>query len=517
VTADGLISSNVSGTTLIQAVGTDSNGFADVEIKSIGTVGSSRLYFSDTAGQSGSIKYNHSSDAMLFSTAGTSRLNIDANGDISFYESTGNTPKFFWDASDERLSLTGSDYQFGIQQGANQPWYHRAISNGKYALHLNATGDVMTLDTSGNVGIGTSSPAYQLDTGTLGHNSTGELLLTGGNNASNDYTQTTLLRLRATSINPNRTIHDDAASVAEIRFNHADNAGNDSSGSISFYTNPNNYNTAAAERMRINSSGNLLVGKTETAFETAGVEASAGGGVWSTRSGFPPASFNRLTNDGDIASFYKDGSTVGSIGTSTGDLIIGTGDTGLYFYDGATSVIPWKISTNAASNGYSDLGHSSYQWKDLYLSGGVVFGATGGDVSSKTLDDYEEGTFTPTAFGTSVAGTTTYASQTGSYTKVGDTVHVDIYISWTAMTGTGDLRIGGLPFTSSSASNYYAIGTIVPLQGFTWPSGKTQINPLIDDSATAMSIYGSATDSNSDGAATDNEIVALAITITYKV
>jgi hypothetical protein len=168
---------------------------------------------------------------------------------------------------------------------------------------------------------------------------------------------------------------------------------------------------------------------------------------------------------------------------------------------------------------YSDLGHPSYRWKDLYLSGGVVFNVAGGTGTSTsgTLDDYEEGTFTPTAFGTTAAGTTTYVSQTGSYTKVGDTVHVDIYISWSAMTGTGDLRIGGLPFTSSSASNYYATGTIVPLLGFTWPSGKTQINPIIDASATAMSIYGSATDSNSDGAATDNEIVALAITITYKV
>ena len=85
------------------------------------------------------------------------------------------------------------------------------------------------------------------------------------------------------------------------------------------------------------------------------------------------------------------------------------------------------------------------------------------------------------------------------------------------MTGTGDLRIGGLPFTSSSASNYFATGTIVPLLGFTWPSGATQLNPIISASDTAMSIFGSATDSNSDGAATDNEIVALAITITYKV
>jgi hypothetical protein len=102
---DGLIASNVSGTTLIQAVGVDSNGFADVEIKSTGTAGSSRLYFSDTAGQSGSIKYSHSSDAMLFSTAGTSRLNIASNGDINFYATDGITQAFHWDATDSFLGL----------------------------------------------------------------------------------------------------------------------------------------------------------------------------------------------------------------------------------------------------------------------------------------------------------------------------------------------------------------------------------------------------------------------------
>ena len=92
-------------------------------------------------------------------------LSIKGNGDISFYEDTGTTPKFFWDASAERLGLTGSDYQFYIQQGSNQPWYHRAISNGKYSLHLNGTGDIITADTSGNVGIGTSSPT-SFDTNT---------------------------------------------------------------------------------------------------------------------------------------------------------------------------------------------------------------------------------------------------------------------------------------------------------------------------------------------------------------
>jgi hypothetical protein len=98
----------------------------------------------------------------------TDRINIASNGDISFYEDTGATAKFFWDSSAERLGLTGSDYQFYIHQGSNQPWYHRAISNGKYSIYLNGTGDVMTLDTSGNVGIGNSAPTTALDvTGTV--------------------------------------------------------------------------------------------------------------------------------------------------------------------------------------------------------------------------------------------------------------------------------------------------------------------------------------------------------------
>ena len=124
---------------------------------------------------------------------------------------------------------------------------------------------VNTINTSGNVGIGTTSPSYTLDVDEVGTNSTGTFLLTGGNSASNDYTQTALLKLRGTSINPNQPAHDANSSVAEIRLNHADLAGNASSGNITFYTNPsNNVNGSLAERMRIDSSGNLLVGQTST-------------------------------------------------------------------------------------------------------------------------------------------------------------------------------------------------------------------------------------------------------------
>jgi len=71
------------------------------------------------------------------------------NGDISFYEDTGTTPKLAWSAANERLTLTGSDYQFGIQQGANQPWYTRAVSDGTFRLHINGTGDIITASATG--------------------------------------------------------------------------------------------------------------------------------------------------------------------------------------------------------------------------------------------------------------------------------------------------------------------------------------------------------------------------------
>lgn len=63
-----------------------------------------------------------------------------------------------------------------------------------------------------------------------------------------------------------------------------------------------------------------------------------------------------------------------------------------------------------------------------------------------TLDDYEEGTFTPTV--TSSGGTLTSSTATGRYTKIGNMVSVAVSISITNHgTGTGELRVT-LPFTS---------------------------------------------------------------------
>jgi hypothetical protein len=87
----------------------------------------------------------------------------------------------------------------------------------------------------------------------------------------------------------------------------------------------------------------------------------------------------------------------------------------------------------------------------LELSGGITFPATAVAASNaNTLDDYEEGTWTPTIAGTSTAGTATYATRIGTYVKVGKIVQIQLYVNFSSGTGTGNLQITGLPFTSSS-------------------------------------------------------------------
>jgi hypothetical protein len=75
---------------------------------------------------------------------------------------------------------------------------------------------------------------------------------------------------------------------------------------------------------------------------------------------------------------------------------------------------------------------------------------------ANTLDDYEEGTWTPTIFGSSTAGTATGLSQIGFYTKIGNLVTVSGVIGCSSTTGTGELRFGGLPFTNVDIASFTA-------------------------------------------------------------
>jgi hypothetical protein len=165
---------------------------------------------------------------------------------------------------------------------------------------------------------------------------------------------------------------------------------------------------------------------------------------------------DRTGSDGTILDLKKDGTTVGSIGTSSNTEITLAGlDAGIGIIDHA--VVPTQGDGLLYRNDNEvDLGRSDTRFKDLYLSGGVYLGGTG---SANKLDDYEEGTFTPVLYGGSVDPSVAYTVQAGSYTKVGNIVTVLVDVRWSSQSGgSGVAIIGGLPFSSVPNYSYCAIG-----------------------------------------------------------
>lgn len=67
---------------------------------------------------------------------------------------------------------------------------------------------------------------------------------------------------------------------------------------------------------------------------------------------------------------------------------------------------------------------------------------------------YAKGTYTPTYFGATTAGVTTYTTQQGEYTRIGRVVIAQAEIVWTNATGTGVIRLGGLPYTSATGMKF---------------------------------------------------------------
>jgi hypothetical protein len=138
---------------------------------------------------------------------------------------------------------------------------------------------------------------------------------------------------------------------------------------------------------------------------------------------------------------------------------------------------------------------------------GITFPATAvPSANANTLDDYEEGTWTPTVFfGGSTSGVT-YGVQGGTYTKIGRMVYCQAVFSLTNNgSGTGDATIRGLPFTvgdvlpntsleSGGMMTYFA-NSGVSVSGFS-------IIPI--ESSTEALIFYMPASSTANGAATDS-------------
>jgi hypothetical protein len=596
--------------------------------------------------------------------ADKSKLSIGQNGDISFYEDTGTTAKFFWDASAESLGIgttspsalvdisksgtgdystlklsntgaSGRKYELGVggsgtgnyagkfyvyDSTAGQPRFsldssgnvgigtispdnslhisytdstaysdatHDAgiqientdtTTNSFSQLHFRTgnsdsyirniregdnlaslafltddggvTGDVgeaMRIDSSGRVGIGTSSPAYALDVQDddatrhlrVFRNASGTSAIMVQNadtgSGSNDGLQISVLNggdaqianlentnLRFLTNSTERMRIDSSGNVGigtssvdrgKLHVNHYNSisAGvfNDAHLALTFNTAPSdndgyagityatsdsdNYgwsvgarrtnsgvgdfvftqhtnSATGSERMRIDSSGNLLVGRTTLSGtdNTSGAYIFNEGALVAQRSSNPSLYLNRYGTDGDIALFRKDGSTVGSIGVVSSQPYFVSGNTGIRLSDANNGIFPAE-SDGTNRDAAINLGASASRFKDLYLSGGVYLGGTG---SANKLDDYEEGTFTVTLTGSS-SGDIPLNADTAYYTKIGDMVYItgEVRINSTqTVTATGTyININGLPFTSNSDTNLRPAGALaLQHDGTTW-------------------------------------------------
>ena len=254
----------------------------------------------------------------------------------------------------------------------------------------------MTIKDNGRVGIGTTAPQNKLDITAATWDDGLTIKTTGNTNvgiiadANRSSAGGGLLNLQGRW---------NGTEVTSILFQAGSDTTNKDDGEIVFRTASAGTPT---ERMRISSSGNVLVGKTATDVSTVGVEALASGKLNATRLNGNPLDLNRTGSDGGIAWFRKAGTIVGAIGVTA--------------------------------------------------SGASI--SLGGNAAAKTLDDYEEGTWIPSFVNGAGLDSISLVSQAGTYTKVGRLVNFSLKIEIGSASANGNrLEMSGLPFTTGNNSS----------------------------------------------------------------
>ena len=355
VTADGL------------TVGDSSSSFTLATIQS-STSGESELRMGDTDTDAGSISYTNSDDTMTFRAAAAARMSLNSTGldvtgtvtadGLHVTTSSGNSYLEVGRATQAQgevgLKISGGT------SGADWYLYQKPSAD---TLHFYKTGDRVTIDSSGNVGIGVSSPTGLLTLGT-------GTFSAAAANTSALYTSTTA----------------GLVAVAD-GFLLVDRAG--------------------ADVFKVDTDGDVGIGNSTVASTRLAVTGSVVGAnieTTSSNAGHEGLIVNRQNSDGTAIAINKAGSTAGSIGTLLDGLYIGS-PAGTDAYIGFTNSIVYpSTSAGVGRDAAIDLGTSDHRFKDLYLSGGLYVGGTG---AANKLDDYEEGTWTPSLSASSTNPTPT--------------------------------------------------------------------------------------------------------------
>jgi hypothetical protein len=360
-------------------------------------------------------------------------------------------------------------------------------------LSSQGNSQTMVLTSAGNVGIGASTPAYKLQIDASGGNGL-SLLGDVDNEASvlfGDSGSAAIGRLTYSNIDDSMRIFTNG--TEKVRITSAGNVGIGTSAPRSKF----DVATSATEALFIGNTSDTIVADDllgAVSFGSRDSSTYSSGGITNIRS-YATTNYNTGNVSGDIR-FY----TSNSLQNTTGAALFGTeamriasdGNVGIGTSTPATilevaQVTPVVRLQASASDAFHGIEFrqgvgTDVEMKQLPQSGefrissgrAVAWGGftsfytdtvervritnngltfNGDTAAANALDDYEEGTFTPTIIGSTTAGTATYGGgQSGSYTKIGNFVHFTIYLGYSGGTGTGDLRISGLPFTISPSS-----------------------------------------------------------------
>jgi len=203
-----------------------------------------------------------------------------------------------------------------------------------------------------------------------------------------------------------------------------------------------------------NASGNVFIGGT---FEACDIGVDIDSDVCRRNHFINLWCEGNATNDlriKGVNNSFKGGYFVSASSGNTVDISTGSATT---FFGGFVRVVNLQGTsrdTLFVGTTFSDNSSLGITGTGTYKAIGCTEADTNLDITT-TLTDVvgETANFTPTILGSATAGTTTYTTQQGYYHRVGDIISFQLRVGWSAQTGTGNLLVAGLPFTSKNTNS----------------------------------------------------------------